>query len=131
MLAKEGWDQLSTLRRMVTEPMNALHQAQIIQLKFWPFIAAPHIKKHETSWDMEKKLIEIRAVSGKDKPLKNLSSRMAALLRSVQDMLGELWQVIFFVDEKVIFDSRKKTNGTNKKKRSSPRSASKSRVKRP
>ena len=116
--AKDGWAQLTTLRKLVTEPADALHEAQVLQLRYWPFVAAPHIKRHETSWDVRKKLVTVKADAGeKCKAPKDLGQRMRALLRSVQDMLGETWQVVFFIDKKVIFDSRKKTNGTSQVRR--------------
>lgn len=117
MDSQEGWAQLMVLRQ-VTEMTGALHEAQVLQLKMWPLVAAPHAASSEFTWDGKKKEIDFTLTLNKKKrPPKDLVERFKGFDRSVKAMLGEDWLVRIKVNGAVIFRGRRKNNvgkGTGK-----------------
>jgi len=102
---KDGWGQLALLRDTVTGPTGGLHDAQLLQLKLWPFVAAPHLKKHTATPDTRLKLVTFEFELDPDgvEP-KDFAKRLAGLERSVKAMLGNDWRIEVRVGRKVIFD---------------------------
>jgi hypothetical protein len=102
---KNGWGQLALLRDTVTIPTGGLHEAQILQLKLWPFVAAPHLKQHTATPDTKAKLVTFEFEldpEGVEPP--DFAKRLAALERSIKAMLGSDWYIEVRVEKKVIFD---------------------------
>lgn len=124
------WQQLQALR-LLTETTGALQDGQVLQLKLWPYVAASHLKRHEFSWDPERKLIEYSfEYDGRKKESDDYQQRLLALDRSVKAMLGDAWGVRVSVAGKAIFTSgthveRKRIKGNKSVKRSGAKRATK------
>jgi hypothetical protein len=114
---KDMWDQLMALRA-ITQTTGILHEAQIIQLRYWPRIAIPHSISCEVAY-FQKEIneegevtqvptIEFRPVLSKAKPPKDLKKRLAGLNRSVKDLLGPNFTVKVKLGKKIIFTSKGK-----------------------
>lgn len=113
----EARKQLLALRA-VTQNTGALHEGQVVQLKYWPRIAIPHSTACEIAYFQKERneagvvtrhpVIEFRMTLGKSKPPKNLKSRLAGLSRSVKDLLGPDFGVRVKVGAKVIYQSKGK-----------------------
>jgi hypothetical protein len=102
---KNGWGQLALLRDTVTGPTGGLHEAQLLQLKLWPFVAAPHLKRHTATPDSKAKLVTFEfELDPEGVEPKDFSKRLAALERSVKAMLGADWRIEVRVGKKAIFD---------------------------
>lgn len=112
------WDQLMALRA-VTQTTGVLHEAQVLQLRYWPRIALPHSTSCEIAYFQKEKdevtgaltqrpTIEFRVVLGKAKPPKDLKKRLAGLSRSVKDLLGPDFTVRVKTGKKTIYTSKGK-----------------------
>lgn len=101
------WEQLFALRGL-TSTVGALHEAQMVQLRCWPLVVAPHSTSHETHVDLEKKEVDFHLKVGKKRPPVDFKTRLQALDRSVKDMLGPEWRTRVLANEKQIFHGRPK-----------------------
>jgi hypothetical protein len=104
----KAWEQL-TLLRGITGGGQFLHEAQVLQLKIWPLIAAPHADTSDFVFDPEKKTIDFHLKIGKGKKAPpNLEDMFDGLDRSVRAMLGDEWLVRVRVQNKVIYRGTRK-----------------------
>lgn len=114
------------LRDTVTERTGGLHSGQILQLRLWPFVAAPHLLRHETTPDLKAKKVEFRMELNPDleDPV-DFDERLKALDVSVKTMLGKDWTITVFADGRQIYGKRAPKKPTKKKpnatKRPKPR----------
>lgn len=98
-----GWDQLKELR-VVTGQIGVLHEAQKLQLQYWPYVAAPHATHYETHCNLKDKEIHFILKVKKKKAPKDYKDRLVALDRSVKDMLGKDWLVTVKENGKEIYN---------------------------
>jgi len=110
--AAEKWAQLLALRSL-TKTIGALHEAQLLQLRYWPRLALPHSTACEARVDLPGKTVTFIATLGKSKPPADLVARLEGLNRSVKDLLDPEFAVIVETkDGKTIFDSGGLSDGT-------------------
>lgn len=95
----DKWEQLAHLSGL-TKTTGVLHEAQVLQLKYWPYVMAPHAKSIETVVFQEKKEVRFVLKLGKKAPPSDFQARLDALDRSVKTMLGYDWQVVVQEDRK-------------------------------
>ncbi len=91
--------------RGLTKSTGILHEAQVLNLKYWPRIALPHSIDSVCAYDAENKIVEFRMKFGKKKPPSNLKTRMQGLSRSVKDLLGPEHSIVIKDGKKVLFKS--------------------------
>lgn len=115
------WEQLMTLRGM-TESTGAIHEAQILQLKYWIRLAVPHavkyadmeisvpdedgtndkiVRYHVQLPDPQKKWLGLKVEDGAPK---NFSELLQGLIRSVHDLLGPDWKVEIYNGDKILLN---------------------------
>jgi hypothetical protein len=106
--------------RVLTGTLGALHEAQVLQLRLWPFAVDPLIldKGVEAKIDINGKKISYlwkakRSVNWK--PDKLYLLRLKALKEAIKTMLGEDWSFTIKMNGKVIFFKRK--DGKSRKDR--------------
>ena len=87
--ASDPWTQLRLLRE-VTRSTGSLHEAHVVQLKYWPRLAMPDSRRSEFSYDHDGRALTFRvALTWWKRPARNQKARLDGLARSVRDMLGE------------------------------------------
>jgi hypothetical protein len=101
--------------KLVTQVTGALHEAQKLQLQYWPLIVLPHVKKttFKFSFDNKELIFLIEDTHGR-KP-KDLRKRLKILVKMTKDLLGEEYTV------KVLNKTNAKAKRTSGKKRSNKR----------
>lgn len=107
--------------RSLTNRIGALHEAQALQLRLWPFTIDSDLDKAEARVDVEGRRIAWTWEAKhppKWKPDRPYLFRLEELLKSVHLMLGDTWTVTIKVNGKTIFPVNKK-NGKSKRKKSS------------
>lgn len=88
-----GWQQLLALRALSATTL-ALHEAQLLQLKTWPLVVFPHLKKHTFSWEMKDRRVFYKfVIDSKKRVPRNLKARFEALDQNIKAMLGEEWSI--------------------------------------
>lgn len=110
----DRWEQLMVLRAM-TETTGVLHEAQILQLRYWPLAAFPHVSsvtiaydtgRNHDGEDSGKRVMEFRVkVDPKKRAPKNIKKRFEVLDQSVKDLLGPTWTVRVKAGNKKLFES--------------------------
>jgi hypothetical protein len=109
-MSEELTAQLMQLRAL-TRMTGAIHEAQALQLKYWPLIALPHATRSEVSFEVTEKntrTVFIDVVTDpKVKPPKNLSRRLALLETNVKWLLGNDWRVLVNADGKRLFSGKR------------------------
>lgn len=107
----DAWGQLMVLRG-VTQTTGVLHEAQIVQLRYWPRIAAPHSTSCDIAWSpkdgRKRQCVEFRMKVGAGRPPKDFKARLQGLDRSVKALLGPDTTVRVKVGPKKLFESRGK-----------------------
>lgn len=94
MSSADPWVQLRMLRDL-TRSTGALHEAQVLQLKYWPRIALPNSVESAFEYDHVQRSIVFRVRERKRrwrdrlKRLPAATERLRGLARSVQDLLGD------------------------------------------
>lgn len=104
----DSWEQLMLLRG-VTGGGEFLHEAQVLQLKIWPLLAAEHASSCRVEVDTIKKVTDfhLKVAKGKKAPL-DFKDRLDGLDRSVKAMLGNEWLIRVHVLSKVIYRGTRK-----------------------
>ena len=109
-------EQLAVLKEQ-TFLSNALHEAQLLQLKMWGLLAMPHCNRVSIAWechDRAETYVSINGtVGGKDSrpDSETLSILMVKLDEAVKDLLGNRWRVIVQEDGVQIFNFPPKDEG--------------------
>jgi hypothetical protein len=109
------WEQLLELKA-VTAETGTVHEAQVLQLKLWGFLALPHVQASEMSLAVglphmdgeearELYRVEYR-VKSDARPPRNLKKLLNGLARSVKKLLGDYFTVAVLVNGKTIFLSK-------------------------
>lgn len=100
------WEQLYLLREM-TKTTGGLFEAQILQLKMWGRLAAPHQDNVEFTWSNDRKKDKSITYNsrGEGSPPDNHSEILAGLDRSVKDLLGSDWAVNFYDNGQPVLNS--------------------------
>jgi hypothetical protein len=125
----EAEKQLIMLRELLGDT-GALHEAQVLQLKYWGALALDFAGK---SWEC---IVDYREVAGEDKVTKivgktityqinvkkklpkKLAHSIAALDRSIHWLLGDDWALVVKMLDEVLYKGkrkRKKSNDTRRK----------------
>lgn len=100
----------------VTTRTGGLHEAQVLQLKLWPYTVDPEISDTKAEVDVAHKAIDYHWVllsrPRKWSPDKRYTGRLEALVSSVKWMLGDTWKVQVFMNGERIFplNVRKKSS---------------------
>jgi hypothetical protein len=107
-VSADPWEQLYYLRGL-TRRTGALHEAQVVQLRRWPLLVAPHASSCEFAWDSDTKTIEfrLRLIPGKRAPA-NLAKRLKVLDGSVKLLLGEDCLVRVRAGSRTLYTGRRK-----------------------
>jgi hypothetical protein len=106
--------------RAITQTTGALHEGQVVNMKYWIRIAVPHSTGAEIAYYQKERdektgeitqqpTIEFRVVLGKAKPPKDLKKRLAGLNRSVKDLLGPDFAVRVKSGKATIYESKGKS----------------------
>jgi hypothetical protein len=105
--------------RALTGTLGALHEAQVLQIRLWPFAVDPLILDNgvEAKIDINGKKISYlwkakRPVNWK--PDKSYQLRLRALKEAIETMLGEDWSFSIKMNGKPIFFKRKDGKSTRK-----------------
>lgn len=108
MDTESSWEQLALLRG-VTGGGAFLHEAQVLQLRIWPLLAAQHADSSDFIFDPEKKTIDfyLKISKGK-KAAPDFEDKLDGLDRSVRSMLGDEWLIRVRVQNKVIYRGTRK-----------------------
>lgn len=94
-----------TLREM-TRTTGILHEAQVLQLKYWPLLAATHAKTAVPQVDVTKKICDFQIRLNKDiKPPADYDARLQKLDEAVKWLLGGDWTVRIKIKNKIMFRS--------------------------
>lgn len=93
MDSKDGYTQLALLRKL-TEWTGVLSEAQVVNLKMWPLLAAPHAKTSEFTWNPPERSIIFNLKLTRRKPPKDLEDRWKGLYRSVVSILGQVTMTV-------------------------------------
>ena len=127
--ANEWSEQIAVLREL-TRTTNALHEAQVLQLKYWGQLVLDGAAK-PGEWTIEVDFDE-RSVSymvaKKVRFPKATPGRLVALARFVEDLLGNGWAVKVFTGKQCVFSyiiGTAEKNARREKKR--PRSPGRNR----
>lgn len=84
-IGKATYDELMKLR-LLTERSGILHDAQVLQLKYWPYVVFA-IKEHQILLDDRKRILTFDLTFSKGVP-KDFEQRAEALQNWVWDLLG-------------------------------------------
>jgi hypothetical protein len=106
--------------RAITQTTGALHEAQVVNLKYWIRIAVAHSTSAEIAYFQKERdektglitqepVIEFRVVLGKGKPPKDFKKRLAGLNRSIKDLLGPDFGVRVKSGKTLIYESKGKS----------------------
>jgi hypothetical protein len=90
MDAKSVQEQLGMMKDL-TKKFDVLHESQIIQLRYWPYISVEDLKNHEFKVDIEAKTI-VYTMYGTEP---SDSHRMDFLTNNIKWLLGAEWEVSY------------------------------------
>ncbi len=94
-------DQLSVLREM-TRRTGILHEAQILQLQWWPWVVIPHCKDFQIEFSHDNKILQY-VIKTKGKPPTKYKKRLEYLANWVKELLGHEYDCRIVENGKVIF----------------------------
>ena len=105
---RDYWAQLAAIRG-ITSMADCLHEAQVIQLKYWGGIAFAFAGpgKWKAEVNFENATITY-VVKSRAKQPGNLKKLIAALDRSVQAMLGDEWALNVTINNKLVHRGQRK-----------------------
>lgn len=101
---RESWEQLALLREL-TKSTGVIHEAQILQLKTWGWVAVQrcYAKKTVIELDVESRRVTYNMQGGADALPDVLEGpRLAALTRSVRNLLGNEWKATVILNDTTI-----------------------------
>lgn len=81
------------LLRTLTETTGVLHEAQVLQLKYWPWILFTHIADSVAEVDLERRTVNFRLTIGDDDPPQDLDKRYRVMDEWVKSLLGDRWYI--------------------------------------
>jgi hypothetical protein len=100
---KSALEQVHAMRDL-SRITGALSDVQILNLKMWALLAAPHADRAEVTWDCATKDIDIELkLAKKKKEPPEFDNLLGGLDRSIKDLLGHDWLVRVRVRNKVVF----------------------------
>lgn len=102
-LVDPSLEQQLLMLRDLTARTGALHEAQVLQLKWWPLTLFTHSKKCEAQVNVEGKEVTYVIVQTKGKPPKDIKKRYEALNEWTKWLLGNEWVVRIKLREKLVF----------------------------
>jgi hypothetical protein len=111
MMPDNAWEQLMLLKEL-TKTTGVLHEAQVLQLKMWPYVAFQKLDKYEIAIDLDKKSVWYKMTSG-SLPGDEKTKGAASLKKNVKALLGDDWEVIVSWTESRKYNGRR----TRKSKR--------------
>lgn len=98
------------LLRDLTAKTGILHEAQVQQIKLWPFAICPNVGKSEAHVSVEKQTIEYHLTPEKGQ-IKLNPKIMEKFMEGVSLLLGPEWRIQIFGNGSLIFP----INGSNRK----------------
>lgn len=100
----DKWLQLKRLALLTKA--KGLHEVQVLQLKCWPIVAAPHMTNWSSEVSFDNKSITFNWTKEKKaKAPSDFAERIRGLDRSVKEMLGQDWSIIVNINKKEHFKS--------------------------
>lgn len=116
---RDYWAQLGAIRG-ITNALGGLHEAQVVQLKYWGGITFGFAGKGKWKAEVDFEHTTVTyVVKGRARQPANLKNLIGALERSVQSMLGQDWALNVTVNNKVIHRGERKVlagNQTNEQR---------------
>lgn len=85
-------EELEILRQL-TESTGVLHEAQVLQLKYWPWILFTHISNSVAEVDLERRCVGFRLTIGDEEPPQDLNKRYRVMDEWVKTLLGDRWYI--------------------------------------
>lgn len=104
MAKDDDFEQLLLLRD-VTARTGILHEAQILQLKYYPLITT-HAINSEIKFDFEGSKIIFNLTQTKGIKPKDFEKRLTILSRYTKQLLGEEYRVIVYLKGKKVFEEK-------------------------
>ena len=95
-------EQLVILRDLY-QRTGALHEAQVLQLKLWPFAVDPKLDKSKADVDLDNKVVTFTWVGKKSKKDKKYNYRLEELYKHLRFMLGDDWIMRIHLNGSLIF----------------------------
>lgn len=90
------------LLRNITATMGVLHEAQVLQLKWWPLTLFTHARKCEERINIERKEIDFVILQTKGQPPKDIKKRYEAIVEWTKWLLGSEWTVRIRLRDKLL-----------------------------
>jgi len=101
-------EQLVMLRNL-TRLTGGIHEAQLFQLKLWPFLLYPKIKvKYELRIDQDKKIVEYLLHFPSKTAPKGIAKKLESLELDMQWLLGSEWILKVSVEKRGIFSGSRR-----------------------
>jgi len=94
------WGQLLLLRN-ITCRTGALHEAQVVQLKYYPLITT-HATKASFSYNFDDKILIYNLLETKGRKPKDFKKNLKDLTTFTHNLLGEEYTVIIKLKNKII-----------------------------
>ena len=112
------WTSQLILLRDLTNRTGAVHEAQVLQLKLWPFTIDGNLKKTVSSVDIDNKTVRFDWIGCTLKTAKDIA-KVSKLDEAVKFLFGKDWKIIVFADNLLIYpnkvlNARKKRNNRSR-----------------
>jgi hypothetical protein len=112
------WTAQLVMLRDMTRHFGTIHEAQVLQLRGWPFTVDPSLEKSEARVDIEGKKVEFVWTGSTMKIDKKYQFRLKTLGSNVKFLLGDDWEITVNSNGVTIFNSNdKRTPGARSKRR--------------
>jgi len=87
-----NWTEQLVVLRDLTRRFETLHEAQVLQLKLWPYTVDPTIQSNQAGVDFEAKKVIFNWTGSKMKSYdKRYRKRLQELANNIKFLLGEDW----------------------------------------
>jgi hypothetical protein len=105
--------------RNLFQHFGSLHEAQVLQLRLWPFTVDPKLANSKAILNLEGKVVEFRWGGGAKKIDKKYQERLQELDKNVKFLLGEDWTITVMLNGALIFPVQDTIGKTSNKRRAS------------
>ena len=99
------WTSQLVLLRGLFQRFGVLHEAQVLQLRLWPFAVDPSLNKSEAKVDMEARVVTFLWTGSTFNIDKKYQSRLKTLSDNVKFLLGEVWSIEVILEGITIFST--------------------------
>jgi hypothetical protein len=121
-MSKLDWTSQLLMLKDLTNRLGGLHEAQVLQLKLWPYCVDTTIKKNKISIDLENKLLLFEWKGSSATINNDYKTKLKSFVGSIKFMLGDDWSVTVHSDGTIIYPLD--TNGSKSRKRKPVRNRS-------